>query len=64
MEIPEQLQGEVTGGNQVLAPQQKHGLSPVRPAAKLVAAGVAKGVVQLGEERAGTGKVQNINTKY
>lgn len=46
MEVPEQLQAEVAGGSQVLAPQQGHGLSHVRPA---------------GEERAGTGKVQNIS---
>lgn len=51
----------MAGGSWVFTPQQSHGLSPVRPAAELVAAGAAKRAVQLGEERAGTEKVQNIN---
>lgn len=45
----------------MFTPQQRHGLSPVRLAAELVAAGAVKGAVQLGEERAGTGKVPNIS---
>ncbi|KAK4827144.1 hypothetical protein QYF61_014738 [Mycteria americana] len=58
VEVPEQLQAEVAGGSQVLDPQRRRGVSPVRPAAEPVAAGVAKGVVQRGEERADTRKAK------